>query len=196
MEPFGGRNVLQGTRNKADAGVFYVEKSVCPGEFNIAYYNGEMNAPNSSSSMYVITKSKLTGKENGPLQVGGGRAANFTLRHASRDKADLSVSDWEKDACFVKLAPRPTQHKSYLALNEKSNATMCVPNREAEKMGSIWLRFKLERTRSEESNRLTVYRAPAPRKPSRRKLVVYPEGEEEEIDFEHEFGLVSFQDSD
>ena len=186
----GNRNALLATREKEDAGMFYVEKSVCPGEFSIAYYGGEIDAPE-SVSMYVVTKSKMTGKDNGPLQVGGGRAANFTLRHASKQKSDLSVSDWERDACYVKLAPRMTQHKSYLALNQKSNMAVCVPKREVEEKTGVWLRFKLERPKSEDSNRMTVYRAPAPavKKTRRRKLVVYKEVEED-IDFEYEFGAV------
>ena len=194
VEPFGGRNVLLATKDKDDAGIFYIEKTICPGEFSIAYYGGEVSAEN-NSAMYVVTKSKLTGKESGPLQVGGARAANFTLRHISKQKNKLSVSDWERESCYVKLAPRVAQHKSYLALNERANACMCVASREAEKANSTCLRFKLERIRNEDSNRMTVYRAPSGRKLRKRKLVIYPE-REEELDFEYEFGQALDIDSD
>ena len=182
------------TEKKDEAGVFYIEKSVCPREFSIAYYGEQSTSPDRYSAMYVTTKSKVTGKDAGPLQVGGGRGANFVLRHMMKEK-EVSVDDWEKSAYYIKLASRLTQHKSFVGLNEKTTFTVCVPNIKAEKAKSIWLRFKLERIRNEDSNRVTVYRASTLEKKA--KLVKFiPSVDLDEADFAHEFEQVESEDSD
>lgn len=198
--PVGNKNTLMASEKKEEASVFYIEKNICPGEFSIAHYDDQPNTLDKSSSMYVTTKSKskLTGKDSGPLQVGGGRGANFSLRHVVKSKESLSINDWEKDACYIKLAARLTQHNSYIGLNEKSGFTVCVPKRSTEKMNSTWLRFKLERIRNEDSNRMTVYRAPGANRGSKPELVRYSEEEEDEelVDFQFEFEQIPSQDSD
>ena len=185
------QNVLTATDKRDDADFFYIEKSLRPHEFNIAFYSSE----DKSSSMFAVIKSKsrLTGNDSGPLQVGGGRPAKFTLRHLTKNKASLTVDAWEKEALYVKVAPRRSQHASYLALNEKTSHTKCVPKRSLEKKGSSWLQFKLERIRREESSRMTVYRAPESRRDRRPQLVEYKEEEEkeEELDFAFEFDQIS-----
>ena len=194
------KNVLTSTDKKESADHFFIEKSVCPGEFSIAFCEDFAETLDKSSYLYLTTNSKITGKDSGPLQIGGGRGANFTLRHATKDKKGLSIADWEREPCYVKLASRLTQHNSYVGLNERSKFTVCAPKRTAEKAARLWLQFKLERVRNQDSNRMTVYRAP--HDPRRRKPIIQysqEEGEEEEkegdeIDFAHEFEQVSDSD--
>lgn len=191
------KNVLTATSNKEDAATFFIEKSICPGEFNIAFYGDEADrAVDRSAAMYVTTNSKVTGKDDGPLQVSGGRGTNFTLRHAIKQKDVLSVDAWEKDCCYIKVANRLTQHKSYMGLNEKKKFSVCMPKQNAEKANSVWLQFKLERVRNEDSSRVTVFRAPVARR-SRPVLVKSSSAkEEEEVDFDYEFEQIASEEED
>ena len=183
------------TEKKEEADIFFIEKGVCPGEFNIAYYVDEASLMEKSGAIYVTTKSKMTGKDDGPLQVGIARGANFTLRHSHKET--LSVEEWEKAACYIKVATRRAQHKSYVGLNEKKNFTICVPKQAAEKANSVWLQFKLERVRDEGSSRGTIFRAPGAVR-SRPQLIKPSSSmeEEEEVDFDYEFEQVPSDDSD
>lgn len=197
--PINKKNTLMATGKKEDADIFFIEKGVCPGEFNIAHYGDEVTLSEKSGAMYVTTKSKVTGKDDGPLQVNGGRGTNFTLRHSVKSKETLSVEEWEKDTCYIKVASRRAQHKSFVGLNEKKNFTICVPKQAAEKANSVWLQFKLERVRNEVSSRGTVFRAPGAMRGRRPKLVKPSpslEEEEEGMDFDYEFEHVLSDDSD
>lgn len=184
------QNVLTATDKKENADFFFIEKSLRPREFNIAFYT----FIDKSASVYAVTKSRLTGKDSGPLQMGGGRPTKFTLRHLKKHKGSLSIDVWEKEALYVKVAPRLTQHASYLALSERTNFAACVPKRSLEKRGHSWLQFKLERVRCKESSRMTVYRAPGGRRDRRSQLAECKEDgeeEEEELDFAFEFDQIS-----
>ncbi len=194
---FGTRNALIATKVKTEASTFYIEKSVCPGEFNIAHYGGqEPKGCAENPLLYVLTNSKLTGKEEGPLKVGVSRGANFVLGNIIKEKDPPLISDWENNTCFIRCAPRKAQHKSFLALDEGSDFVMCVQQRKSQKEGSVWMLFKLERVRNEESDRVTVYRAPSKR--VYKAALSYEEDEEEEIDFDYAFGQISepYSDSD
>lgn len=140
-----------GTTDKSKASIFYVEKQVCPREFSIAYYGEEYSNTSmrgqSVLSKHLTTKSRVKGRDEGPLRIGGGRAANFTLRHPR--KTDLGIDNWESDACFIKLAPRKMQRKSYVAFDVGKNKTMCVSCREEGEKFSM--RFNLTRVKIESS---------------------------------------------
>lgn len=134
-----------GTTEQSEASVFYIEKHVCPGEFNIAYYGEQYRAKQKKRlSKYLTTRSKMSGKDPGPLQMGGPRAANLTLRHPSKAKSTLDTEEWTKDACYIRLAPRKMQKKSYVAFAGELDAvkSVCVQCREEE--GCI-TRFNLNR---------------------------------------------------
>ena len=134
-----GKNVIVGTTKENEASIFYIEKQACPREFNITYYGEEFSqmskskssqhlTQNCKSSQHLTTLSKMMGgRDEGPLQIGGNkRAANFTLRHPGRRKEDLGIEFWETDACFIKLAPRPMQKKSYIAFDMHQNKTKVI----------------------------------------------------------------------
>ena len=186
------QNVLVATNKKEEADLFYMEKSICPGEYCIAFYNSD-DFQDKSSSMYLVPDIKLTGSDKGPLQVGGGRAGKFTLRHAKKPKKTLSLDIWEKEALYVKVAPRVAWRSTYFGLKEKTRMTMCCKDRSSEKMNATWLQFKLERISKQESSRVTVYRAPGDKAKKRPKLIKYPSDAEdkEDLDFEKEFDQVS-----
>lgn len=138
-----------GTSEKSEASIFYIEKHVCPGEFNITYYGEEFNSRKKlKSSKHLMTDSKMSGKDEGPLRIGGRRAANFTLRHPQQKNDDLGIEFWESDACFIKIAPRTMQRKSYIAFDIDSNKTVCIPCRK-EEGGKYSMRFGLTRVEIE-----------------------------------------------
>lgn len=93
--------------------------------------------------------------------MGGARASNFTLRHPSKKKEDLSVQYWETDSCYIKIAPRRLQKRSLMGLDERALITVCVHSFKDEEKQNVWLRFQIHRTRNEISDRVTVYRARA-----------------------------------
>ena len=142
--------------------------------------------------MYLVPKIKNTGTDKGPLQVGGGRAGKFTLRHAKKPKKDLSLSTWETEVLYVKVAPRTLWRSTYFGLNEKTKMSMCCKGRSSERMNTTWLQYKLERILNQESSHKTVYRAPGDKAKKRPNLVEYPADveDEEEFNYEDEFGQV------
>lgn len=144
-----------GTNKENEASIFYIEKQVCPGEFSIAYYGEQVSgATKKKISKYLTTNSKLTGNEAGPLKIEGGRPTKFTLRHPIRRSNDISIEFWESDACYVRLAPRKMQKKSYLGFNGFSNTTMCVCSRK-EEGENISMRFSLSRVGIEQCKYLS-----------------------------------------
>lgn len=200
ITPYDNKNALTATKVKSDASPFHIEKSVNPGEYYIAHYGGR--GPKGSPTnqpLFVRTNSKLTGKEDGPLKVGVNRGANFVLGHINKDEKSPSLSQWVKEACFIRCAPRKAQHKSYLALDEDADFIMCVPERKSQSKDNVSMLFQIERVRMEESNRTTLYRAPVA-KMVRSELsyeeVLDSDEEEEEYDFDYEFQQVAEPDSD
>lgn len=193
-----GKNLLLITEKIADASFFFIETTAKPGEFHIVHYM-EKNVGEVKSSISlpvnaqhkffgIVTKNlDLTGREKGPLQIGGGRAANFTLRHAQQHKEfeRLDIAEWEKDAYFVSLAPRKTQHSSYLSVDEKRDCSTRVSSRE--------VKFQLLRVHNDEGYIGTVYRAqevtgnnPLPLHPPS-----YDDSDDADFDFDYEFGQVA-----
>ena len=111
------RKALVGTPSKDEASIFYIEKHSRPGEFNIAHC-GEVVKSDSTSPVRVthyLSASSKKSRHEGPVHMEG-KAANLTLRHPAMKKKELSLQSWEEDACYIKLAPRRMQWKSYLAL--------------------------------------------------------------------------------
>lgn len=144
-----GKNVVVGTEKESEASIFYIEEQICPNEFNIVYYGEEVGQISSKcqSSQHLSTLSKkMGGRDHGPLQMGGGRAANLTLRHPAHRKEDLTIGFWETDACFIKLAPRRMQRKSYIAFDMDQNKTMVVSCREQDE-GNCCMSFSLNRVK-------------------------------------------------
>lgn len=153
---FNERNVIIVDRKHASA--FSIEKTAVPDEFQIALYRGEDNA----SAYYVnLDKAKtpilgveyIAGSQDGPLQIGGSSAANFTLRTA--DDKDMSIRDvnlWENTPRYIRVAPRSFQIRSYLALDNEAEFIKCVHSRRSEDNPNIFMRFKLERVPYEDRN--------------------------------------------
>ena len=143
------KSVILGTSEKNKASIFYIEKQVCPGEFNITYYGENFKGKKKvRASRHLTTKSKMGGPDEGPLQVGGGRAANLTLRHPARKNEDLGIEYWESDACFIRLAPRRMQKKSYVGFDVEAMKTVYLGCREEEGEKYI-MRFNLTRVEIE-----------------------------------------------
>ncbi len=107
-------------------------------------------------SNYISAKSKITsGRHEGPVLVEG-RAAKLTLRHPAIKDTVPSIHEWELDACYIKLAPRKTQKKSYIAFafDGETCKSMCVESRQKEEGNNLVLRFILTRVGIDAGNRL------------------------------------------
>ena len=150
------RRVVVGEKIRGHASTFYIEKSVCPGEFNMVYYGKKEDARRTEPALYLTATS-----QDKPLGVGGARASNFTLRHPSKKKEDLFIEYWETDSCYIKLAPRRLQKRLIVGLDESTMKTVCVHSYKEEEKRDMCLRFQLHRTRNEVSDRVTIYRAQA-----------------------------------
>lgn len=120
------------------------------------------------------------------MQLGGGRAANFTLRGGSRDHKYRNIASWEGNARYIKLAKRFTQRNSYLAVNKYGHVSR-VSKRE--KATDTWLHFKLEKVKISECNKSGVYFGPSFH--STQAKLLAPIEDNEEIDFEYEFEQIS-----
>lgn len=140
---------LKGTTSKTEASHFFVETSLDnPEAFNIAYY-GENNSDEGRCSRYLITDSRFTGKDNGPLEMCELGAGNFVLEDGKGSRI-LSTYEWEEDPCYIRVAPRKIQRKSYLGYNEESCNSICRPKIKNNRKKSCWFRFKLNRVNIEQ----------------------------------------------
>ena len=139
-----GHKDLTGTYNRDEATIFYIEKHSRPGEFNILSY-GEVVKTLPDSPIKISNYLSTVGRDEGPLQMQGRKAAKLTLRHPAKRTEELSIQLWEKDGCFIKLAPRKMQKKGYLAFKfaGESSKSIFVPSRDAD--GDLSLRFTLVR---------------------------------------------------
>lgn len=138
------KHAIVGTTAKNKASIFYIEKQSCPGVFNIANYGEQVeSSARKTSSKYLIAKSRLA-SEGGPLQIGGKRAAYFVLRHPTKKKEELSTEYWETDACYIRVAPRKMQKRSYIAFDSVANKIAYVHSYEEEGKG-VPMRFRLSR---------------------------------------------------
>lgn len=124
--------------------------------FNIAYFGRKESDRYRKSGLYLTANTRF-GYDSGPLEVGGPDATEFILNHPSKDDESLSIDYWETDTCYVRLAPRPFQMKSFMAFDEESLKTVCVGSLRHEGKDNIWLRFQLRRVRSESSTRNSSY---------------------------------------
>ena len=143
---FEEKRILVGTTVKPEASIFYVKKSECPGEFNIAFYgNSEDDHHNEPVKYLALNKEAL----EEPLEIRrvSRPPANLTLQYPSGNK-EASIDLWEKEACYVKEA----NQEIYLALFINSNGgeysdhgeTKCVTTDEDGK-NNTWLKFQLHR---------------------------------------------------
>ena len=188
---FNGRNSIIATSKKEDAAVFSIEKTAIPNEFQIAHYRGKKK-----ESAYFVNIQKvffdsfIAGSEDGPLQIGGGYAANFTLRTEDDDPTKVDVELWEGNSRFIRVAPRRFQMRSYLALGP-NGMIMRVPSRKQD-MKNIFMRFLLERIPIKQRKQNDSYFAPTL---GQKKLPALfdpiKEPDDANFNFEYEFDPVS-----
>lgn len=145
VDTSGDKQVIVGTTRKSEASIFYIEKQPRPCVFNIAHYGEQVqSSARKTSSKYVIRSSRLKGEDDGPLQIEGKKAAYCVLQHPIKKRDELSVDYWETDSCYIRLAPRKVQKKSYIAFDGIANKTMYVHSSEKEGK-NIAMRFRLSR---------------------------------------------------
>ena len=137
------KQVIMGTKSKNEASIFYIEKQVRPGVFNITHYGEQvLSDAKKTPSKYLSVKSRLTGSDEGPLQIRGKRAAYFVLKHPTTKKRDdLTTEFWESHSCCIRLAPRKLQKKTYVAFDWDANKTLYTRS----ERGGITTRFRLSR---------------------------------------------------
>ena len=186
-----GKNSIFATSEKEDAAVFSIEKTAIPNEFQIAHYRGEKK-----ESAYFVNIEKvflgsfIVGREDGPLQIGGGYAANFTLCTEDDDPKKIDVELWEGKSRFIRVAPRRIQMRSYLALGP-NGMIMRVPSRKQDTK-NVFTQFLLERISINQRKQSDLYFAPTLRQkkpPALFDPVKVPD--DANFDFEYEFDPVS-----
>ena len=104
-----------------------MENTVPQGEIIIAFFGSQEDDKKRGQRLrqYLMTNSRRTGHDAGPLKVGRHRTtaygAKFILQQFSpgeKKSKRVFVNDWEGDACYLRVAPRLLQMKSYVGLKE------------------------------------------------------------------------------
>ena len=106
--------------------------------------------------LYLTANTKL-GHNDGPLEVGGALATDFILNHPSKEDDMLFIEFWERDGCYVRLAPHIFHISSFMGLDETDLKTVCIKSLKHEGKQNIWLRFQLHRIRIESSEHIFTY---------------------------------------
>lgn len=174
ISDFDNMNVLSAVESERHALHFYVENTPTLGNFKLKYVCDP-------KPMYIARSATTY------LQVGGGRAARFSV-HSSwgANEAPLTVDDWVREARYVRIAPSKGQGVGYFGFNEDEEMVEFVPDgrNNPEEEGAMWLQCKLKRPKTER-NADGTYKAP--REPIIRKgIQIYPN--DSESDDEIEFG--------
>ena len=135
--------MIIGTEKRQDAAIFYIERRKCSDKFAICYKGEQLGSDKRKRSpQYIKMRSKMAKLDHGPIQIGGSKAAHFTLRHPAKVP---SIELWEKESCYIKLSCHKLKKKCYVAFdsNGTSSQSMCAHCiEEGENMGFL-MRFKL-----------------------------------------------------
>lgn len=164
-------------KTDCDAYIFSVEQSTTTASGLKVYklsYGGDKPA-------YLARNSKCpTGAKS--LQVGAGKPVQFILDCPSKSEGAISVSDWETEPCYVKIAGSNNESSGYMGYNQKSNIAEFVTDLAKHNDGTMWLLFKLERLPTQD---VGGHRAPIPHKI---RPPVHPSPNIDDDDSELEFG--------
>jgi len=150
---------LVGVDDRSSASLFYVFAKESKNIFNIAYYGKKEEERYTGSGMYLTTRTKF-GRDEGPLEIGGTEATDFTLKHPSKDDEDVTIEFWKTDGCFVKRNPQRFHCTSYMAFDEAKMSTLCVRSLKNEGRDNKWLRFQLHHIMSETIEQITAFGGP------------------------------------
>ena len=145
-----------GVEERANASIFYIQTKDPPSVFNFVHYGSEDDDRFNKTGLYLTANTRF-GHNDGPLEVGGAKATDFILNHPSKENGMLSIEFWERDGCYVRLAPRTFHISSFMGFDEADLKTVCVSSLKYEGKNNIWLRFQLHRIRNECSERITTY---------------------------------------
>ena len=124
--------------------------------FNIVYYGSEEDDRFTKMGLYSTAHTKL-GHNDRPLEVGGALATDFILNHPLKEDDMVSIEFWERDGCYVRLAPHIFHISSFMRFDETDLKTVCVKSLKHEGKQNIWLRFQLHRIRNEGSEHIYLW---------------------------------------
>ncbi len=199
------KDEVRATTKREDASLFVIDKAVAEGEFTIAFIGSQQDIKENKARVlqYLQTNSRKTGYDEGPLKVGRYRGtsygAKFILRQFplnSTKSKKVYLNSWEADLCYLRVAPRRLQRKSYVGLKvdtkQKTDSYgVCKHSKSEDGVGDVYLQFQLHRPEGEEVSRTTVFTGSSGGSGDDS----YMEGEDNFEDFSDEYDQAAF-DSD
>ena len=130
--------VLSGRTKPEDASVFNVASSTAAADRKVY----KLSYVGKGSLAYLARNEKVT-KGMQSLQIGSGKPIKFILSCPSKSEGEASVSTWEEEPCYMKIAG--SDGGGYVGYNEGSNSVEFVEEQKAHRSGKMWLLFKLEK---------------------------------------------------
>lgn len=187
---FDNKYVVVSTDKEIKASQFFVEKSVCPGEFNIAYY-GKLKSSHTRSTKYgkyLRTNSRETGKDDNPPEMSSEELPqNFILKDRLKNVTHHLIPLWEDNPYYIMLGPRGVE--SYLVNNRELKQPCCVPKIE-NKENSVW---QLQRVQPSVIPQSAKGAPPSPDDDDDYLATDIPEYHVDQKDFDYQFNLATKQ---